>query len=351
MSIRQRSKSLVSRGSALSDVAYQLRVLAQPVEEGVAIPRFADAVAAAGREPLRPSALEVLQVNVGRKCNQSCAHCHVDAGPDRKEMISRAHLEQCVDLVRRQGIPVVDITGGAPELHPDFRWFVVACRDAGARVMHRCNLTIIPSHPRFADLPDFFARHAVEVVASLPYFTQSRTDGQRGEGVFAESIAALRLLNAVGYGEPDSALALQLVYNPSGAFLPGSQASLEEEFRRQLDRRYGIRFNHLYVITNLPISRFLAYLLESGNYADYMAQLVAAFNPDTLGGLMCRNTLSVGWDGHLYDCDFNQMLDLRIGHLDHIDLAALAGRDILVNQHCFGCTAGSGSSCGGALVG
>lgn len=351
MSIKQRTKSLVSRGAALSDMAYQLRVLDTPVPDGQEQTPFAEKLAAIGEWPLQPSGIETFQLNIGKKCNQTCAHCHVDAGPDRTEMMSREDLEQCVHLIREHRFPMVDITGGAPELHPDFRWFVEACREAGARVIDRCNLTIIRSNPRFQNLPQFFARHEVEVVSSLPHFTKLRLDAQRGEGVFDDSIEALKMLNAVGYGQADSGLRLHLVYNPTGAFLPGNQAALEEEFRRQLLRRYDIVFNQLYVITNLPIARFLDYLLQSGNYEAYMQELMAAFNPTTVAGLMCRNTISVGWDGRLYDCDFNQMLGLELGmHIREFDRAALEQREIIVNRHCYGCTAGAGSSCGGAIV-
>jgi radical SAM/Cys-rich protein len=351
MAIKQRAKSLVSRGSALSDMAYQLRVLDTPLFAGQEQIRFEEKLADDGAWPLRPTGIDIFQLNIGKKCNQTCAHCHVDAGPDRTEMMSREDLEQCVHLIREHLFPTVDITGGAPELHPDFRWFVEACREAGAKVIDRCNLTIIRANPRFHDLPDFFARHQVEVVSSMPHFTKLRLDAQRGEGVFEDSIEALRMLNAVGYGQKDSGLQLHLVYNPTGAFLPGSQAVLEEEFRRQLSRRYGIVFNQLYVITNLPIARFLDYLIESDNYEGYMQELIDAYNPATVSGLMCRNTISVGWDGRLYDCDFNQMLGLELGmHIRNFDRAALEQRDIMVNQHCYGCTAGSGSSCGGSIV-
>lgn len=364
MSIHQKSKSLQARGHELAATFVQLQVLNDgALTAEAAIPTFAERLAQAGYPALRPTAPAIFQINIGKKCNQSCAHCHVDAGPDRQEMMSRANLEKCLAILAESPIAVVDITGGAPEMHPDFRWFVAACARLGKKVMNRCNLTIIEANPKYADLPEFFAKQGVHVVSSLPYFSKLRTDAQRGDGVFEDSIKALRRLNAVGYGAADSGLVLDLVYNPSGAFLPGSQTSLEREFKAQLGRRYQIVFNRLLVITNMPISRFLEYLLASNNYAEYMDTLVKAFNPAAIEGLMCRNTISVSWDGYLYDCDFNQMLDLPLElgapvpdqptarpHLDQLDWALLAQRQIVVNQHCYGCTAGAGSSCGGEIA-
>lgn len=267
--------------------------------------------------------------------------------------MSRATFEQCLDVLARYDIPTVDITGGAPELNPHFRWFVEECRRLGKHVMDRCNLTVIVSNKKYHDLPEFFAEHRVEIVSSLPHYSALRTDSQRGEGVFEDSIKALQMLNAAGYGKEGSGLKINLVYNPTGAFLPGNQASLEAEFKRQLKRKYDVDFNNLYAITNMPISRFLEYLLESGNYENYMQTLLDAFNPGAVAGVMCRNTISVSWDGYLYDCDFNQMLDLKVAgksRLKDFDLAALENRDIVLNQHCFGCTAGAGSSCGGQVA-
>ncbi len=354
MGIKQRTKSLRSRGSELSDSFFQLRVLNGQEANTAHLPAFGDRLREHGVHPLLSTEVQILQINVGKRCNQSCAHCHVDAGPDRTEAISRAHLEKCLEILAGSEISTVDLTGGAPEMHPDFRWFVSECRRLGKKVMDRCNLTILVAHEKYADLPSFFAENGVHVVSSLPHYAETRTDGQRGEGVFADSVKALQRLNEVGYGRAGSGLQLDLVYNPSGAFLPSGQAALETEFKRQLERRHGIVFNSLYCIANMPISRFLDYLLESGQYAAYMEKLVAAFNLATVGGLMCRNTLSVGWNGSLYDCDFNQMLGLPIqgapDHLDRFDASKMAGRAIVVNQHCYGCTAGSGSSCGGAVV-
>jgi radical SAM/Cys-rich protein len=357
MSIHQRSKSLASQGNELSGTFIQLEVLNGHHVIEAKFPRFEEKVAALGFDPLTPTGIGIFQINIGKLCNQTCAHCHVDAGPDRKEeLMSKAHLKKCLQIIgATPSIHTVDITGGAPEMNPHFRWFVEQLSQMGKKIIGRCNLTIIVANPKYHDLPEFFARHRVNVVSSLPYFSKSRTDAQRGDGVFEDSIKALKKLNATGYGQIGAGLELDLVYNPSGAFLPGSQVSLEGQFKQQLLRRYGIVFNQLYCITNLPISRFLDYLLQSGNYGDYMQEMVNAFNPTTVPGLMCRNTISVSWDGYLYDCDFNQMLDLKVEpahtrHLDTFDLDALNSRSILLNQHCYGCTAGAGSSCGGSIA-
>lgn len=355
MAIKQKTKSLSVTGNQLSDSFFQLRVLNGKELVDEKFPSFAEKVRDLGYKPFKPTSIDIFQINIGKLCNQTCAHCHVDAGPDRKtENMDRATLEKCLEIITKFKIPTVDITGGAPEMNPHFRWFVEECANVGAKVIDRCNLTIIKANPVYADLPQFLAKHKVHIVSSLPYFTKLRTDNQRGDGVFEDSIAALQELNNVGYGIEGSGLQLDLVFNPSGAFLPGDQASLQAEFKRQLKRRYDIEFNNLFAITNLPISRFLDYLIESGNYESYMTELVDAFNPNTIDGLMCRNTLSVSWDGYIYDCDFNQMLDLKVAansqHIDDFDMDALNGRDIVLNQHCYGCTAGAGSSCGGEIV-
>jgi len=315
---------------------------------------FAAVLASHGLAPLRASGIGVLQINVGKLCNQTCGHCHVDAGPHRREIMTRETAELCVEVLRRCPIPTVDITGGAPELNPAFRWLVEQCTALGRTVMDRCNLTVLLL-PSQAGLAQFLAAHCVEVVGSLPYYLERQTDAQRGAGVFTKSIEALKLLNSLGYGQPDSGLRLNLIYNPVGAYLPPSQHSIENDYRRELGRRHGVVFNSLYTITNMPISRFLDFLLHSGNYQRYMEKLLGAFNPAAVDGLMCRYTLSVGWDGTLYDCDFNQMLDLRTGfgapaHIRDFDVQALERRTIAVGQHCYGCTAGSGSSCGGAIA-
>jgi len=354
MSIKQAGKSLLSRHNPLANTFYQLDILNATDSHMSDFSSFEASLKNAGHPRLVPSTLEILQVNVGKLCNQSCGHCHVDAGPDRTEVMTQPMLQKCLDIISAFSIGTVDITGGAPELNPHFRWFVTECRKLGCRIINRCNLTIIVSNPKFNDLPQFFADHQVQLICSLPHYNKLRTDHQRGEGVFNDSIQAIRMLNEAGYGIEESGLILNLVHNPSGAFLPSDQASLELEFKRQLLRKYGITFNNLYTITNLPVSRFLEFLLESGNYESYMQTLIEAFNPATIENLMCRNTISVSWDGYLYDCDFNQMLDLKVAspvaHLNDFNPAILAERTIVVNQHCYGCTAGAGSSCGGILV-
>jgi radical SAM/Cys-rich protein len=313
---------------------------------------FPRALADASLWPLRPTALEILQLNVGRRCNQTCRHCHVDAGPDRREVMPRAVLEAALAFLERARIPTLDITGGAPELHPDFREIVVRASGLGAHVMHRCNLTAVLL-PNYADIPALLAAHRVEIVASLPYFQGRETDAQRGEGVFDESIESLRRLNALGYGSGNG-LILNLVTNPVGTFLPADQHALERRWKGEMQRRYGIVFDRLYAITNMPVSRFLAFLDERGKLVEYMTQLANAFNPAAAAGVMCRNTLSVGWEGTLYDCDFNQMLELPIHAATRTifdaDATLLAARDIAVGPHCYGCTAGAGSSCGGAVA-
>ena len=314
---------------------------------------FDEAVERMGHGPLRSEEIAIFQINVGKLCNQTCRHCHVDAGPDRRETMTRETMALCLQALETSKIPTVDITGGAPELNPDFRWLVSECRARGRHVIDRCNLTVLEL-PSQRDLAVFLADHEVEVVCSLPHYRAPNTDRQRGEGVYEKSIAALKQLNALGYGHGSPSLRLVLVTNPVGAYLPASQASLEAEWKRELWRLHQIRFDALYCITNMPISRYLEWLIESGNLEGYMERLVSAFNPAAVKGLMCRNTISIGWDGQLYDCDFNQMLDMRVSpgapaHIRDFRLDALEGRPISVGRHCFGCTAGAGSSCGGAV--
>ncbi len=357
MAIKQKGKSLKSQSANLSESFFQLEVLNGKNLVDANHEKFGKRIADLGHSPFLTEELQIFQINIGKLCNQTCAHCHVDAGPDRKEEnMDRATLEKCLKIIGSvPSIHTVDITGGAPEMNAHFRWFVEECTKLGKKVIDRCNLTIIMANPKYHDLPEFLAKHKVQVVSSLPYFSKKRTDSQRGDGVFEDSIAALQKLNAIGYGKEGSGLVLDLVYNPSGAFLPDDQASLQAEFKRQLKRKFDIDFNQLYAITNLPVSRFLDYLIQTENYEDYMRALIEAFNPGTIEGLMCRNTLSVSWDGFLYDCDFNQMLDLKVSskksqHLDDFDLTELTNRPIMVNQHCYGCTAGAGSSCGGEIT-
>ena len=346
-------KSLKVLQHPLSDPLNQLALL-EP-ESDCSLTSFKVRLEESGLFPLKTSAMEVFQINMGKMCNQTCRHCHVDAGPDRKEIMSRQTMQLCLEVLKNTEIKTVDLTGGAPELNPDFRWFVEELKKLGKHIIVRCNLTIILANKRFNDLPEFFKEHQIEVVSSLPSFTQDRTDRQRGDGVFEDSIKALQMLNSVGYGKEGSGLVLNLVYNPAGAFLPPSQIALEKEYKMELSTRYGILFNQLFAITNMPISRYLDYLLTSGNYEKYMDKLIAAFNPEAVKNLMCRNTLSVGWDGYLFDCDFNQMLDLKVSsaqsrHLSEFNVEMLNNRIIVIKQHCYGCTAGAGSSCGGSLA-
>ncbi|GAB2528541.1 arsenosugar biosynthesis radical SAM (seleno)protein ArsS [Spirosoma aerophilum] len=347
-------KSLKASGHQLASTALQLQSLHDEVADTLQLPLFHQKLDEAGLFPLRPVDPVVFQINVGKMCNQVCRHCHVDAGPDRKEIMTRETMQQCLDALAKTAIPTVDLTGGAPEMNPDFRWFVEEIRKLGRHVIVRCNLTIIVANPKYHDLPEFFRQHQVEVVSSLPFYNADKTDRQRGKGVFEDSVKALRMLNAVGYGQPDTGLRLNLVYNPNGAFLPGAQAGLQRQFKRALLDEFGIVFNDLYAITNIPISRYLDYLISSGNYNGYMEKLVNAFNPTAAAGVMCRNTLSVSWDGYLHDCDFNQMLDLKVAssvqHVRQFDLDTLNQRAVVVNQHCYGCTAGAGSSCGGTTA-
>lgn len=315
---------------------------------------FQTRMAEAGLAPLTATGVQVFQINVGKFCNQTCRHCHVDAGPERTEQMSRETAELCIRALAGTDIPTVDITGGAPELNANFRWLVEQARELGRHVMDRCNLSVLLLGPQ-KDLPEFLARHQVEVVASLPYFRPAQTDAQRGDKVFAKSIEALGLLNHLGYGREGSGLVLNLVHNPVGAFLPARQEALQVQFKRELERQHGIVFNHLYTITNMPIGRYLQFLLESGNYEGYMQRLANAFNPAAAAAVMCRHTISIGWDGTLYDCDFNQMLNLPVEsaaprHIRDFDLARLNQRRIVIANHCYGCTAGSGSSCGGATT-
>jgi radical SAM/Cys-rich protein len=340
--------SLLRQGSPLADPARQVEVL----ERGRHRP-FPDALAGSGLWPLRATGIRVLQVNVGKLCNQTCRHCHVDAGPDRTEVMTRETMQLCLDALAKADIPTLDVTGGAPELNPNFRWLVEEARGLGRHVIDRCNLTILLA-PRFEDLPEFLARHRVEVVASLPCYLPANTDRQRGDGVFEKSVAALKRLNAVGYGR-DGGPSLTLVYNPVGPTLPPPQAELEQAYRRELAARYGVTFTRLFTIANMPISRFLDDLLQTGRYDEYLRTLTDAYNPTAAAGVMCRTTLSVNWDGRLSDCDFNQMLGLGLtpglpAHVRDFDAERLASRPIVTGQHCYGCTAGSGSGCQGAIV-
>jgi radical SAM/Cys-rich protein len=300
--------------------------------------------------------LETLQVNVGYKCNQTCVHCHVNAGPNRTEVMPREVADTVLAFLRNSAVKTLDLTGGAPELNPHFRYLVAEARKLGVKVMDRCNLTIL-NEPGHEDLAGFLAAHAVEVVASLPCYLEDNVDRQRGKGVFSGSMTALRRLNALGYGKPGSGLALNLVYNPQGAALPPAQGPLEDAYRAHLRAEYGVEFNRLFTMANMPIARFGSMLISKGQFNAYLTLLQDAYREENLGGVMCRTLLSVDWQGYVYDCDFNQMLELpaRLGTKRRTKLAdlvgrELAGRPIVVADHCFGCTAGQGSSCGGALA-
>ena len=313
--------------------------------------------------PLRHAATRVLQINVGKLCNLTCTHCHVNAGPRRKEIMTRETIDRILGWLETTDIPTVDLTGGAPEMIPDFRYLIERLTTMTPRrhVMDRCNLTIL-LEPSQDGLAEFLAEHRVEIVASMPCYSPANVNAQRGDGVFDASIAALQLLNRLGYGQDPAAerLPLHLVYNPGGAFLPGPQAELEADYKRELKEHFGIVFNKLFTITNLPVSRFASYLRHSGQLADYMRLLIDAFNPGTVNGLMCRDTINVGWRGEVFDCDFNAMLGMqwrggeeegkRPLFLWDLDPATVEGREIQTADHCFGCTAGAGSSCGGALT-
>ena len=350
------TKSLKARQNALSNTQRQLDILSNGLFQDGTLPTFKEKIKAHQLEEIRPKTLQILQINLGYMCNQVCAHCHVDAGPDRKEMMLDQTLEDCLNVMRNNTIETVDLTGGAPEMHPKFRWFVEQIRTQTnvKEIIVRSNLTIIMANKKYHDLPVFFAQHKVHVISSLPFYKRNKTDRQRGSGVFDQSIKALLKLNEVGYGKEHSPLELDLVYNPSGAFLPGDQQALENDFKKALKEDFYIDFNQLFTITNLPISRFLDYLIASENYEEYMHTLVDAFNPVAAENVMCTNTLSVSWEGYLYDCDFNQMLELKLAsdhqHIRDFNLNALEKRKIHLSQHCYGCTAGAGSSCQGSIA-
>ena len=347
--------SLHKRNNALANSKRQLEILSNGIFKTGELPKFADKIAETGQSPLRAKKLEILQINLGYMCNQVCEHCHVDAGPDRKEIMTKATMQQCLEVIKNTEAHTLDLTGGAPEMNPNFRWFVEKASKAGIKdFIVRSNLTIIRANKKYYDLPQFFKTHNVHVVSSMPHWTRGKTDKQRGEGVFDQSIKALQELNAVGYGMPNSNLKLDLVYNPSGAFLPGDQDAMEKDFKKALMDDFNIQFHQLFAITNLPISRFLDYLIASDNYEDYMYALVEAYNPSAVENVMCTNTISISWDGWLYDCDFNQMLDLKVAskvqHISDYNEGLLQNRNIIISQHCYGCTAGAGSSCQGSVI-
>lgn len=342
--------SLKRLNKDFSNANQQIELLNNAVED-----TFAEKLKASNLFPLKSVSVDTFQINLGKMCNQECKHCHVDAGPDRKEIMTKQTMQECLDALDKSSCTTVDLTGGAPEMNPDFRWFVEQLSSKGKKIIVRCNLTIIVANPKYNDLPEFYKKHKVEVVSSLPHFTSRRTDAQRGDGVFDRSIKALKMLNEVGYGIEGSGLTLNLVYNPSGAFLPGDQKELEKEFKSKLTSKFDISFNNLFTITNLPVSRFLDYLVNSGNLDEYFETLVNAYNPVAASEVMCRSLISISWDGLVYDCDFNQMLELEVNvpsgkHIKDFVLENYLDRSIIVNQHCYGCTAGAGSSCGGTTA-
>ncbi len=351
------TRSLHRRHSPLADPQQQLADLnALNLADLPQGGEFAAAIAATGQTALQPAPLEIFQINIGKLCNMTCRHCHVDAGPDRtQENMDRATIDACLQALDQTSAHTVDITGGAPELNPHFRYLVDECVNRGKQVIDRCNLTVLLL-PGREDLPEWLAERGVEVVCSLPHYRQRNTDAQRGDGTYEKSIEALHRLNGAGYGQGDPKRRLTLMTNPVGAFLAGNQGKAEQEWKRGLQRNHGVTFDRLIALNNMPISRYLEWLEASGNLESYMTLLVNAFNPATLDGLMCRNTLSIGWDGRIFDCDFNQMLDLEAQYPDGSPITLqnfrpedFAQRSVVTGRHCYGCTAGSGSSCGGAI--
>jgi radical SAM/Cys-rich protein len=353
----RKTTSLQARREALADPELQIQALENlPLNHLPSTAHFETAVSTVAPQGLRAGPVEILQINLGKLCNMTCRHCHVDAGPDRwREVMDRDTVDACLAALDRSGAHTVDLTGGAPELNPNFRYLVDECVARGKHVIDRCNLTVLLV-PRQSDLPEFFAERGVEVVCSLPHFRRRNTDAQRGDGTFEKSVAALKRLNAVGYGHNDPQRKLTLMVNPVGAVLTGDQCSMERAWRDGLGRNHGVTFDRLIALNNMPIARFLEWLELSGNLQAYMELLVNAFNPGTVSGLMCRNTLSVSWDGRIFDCDFNQMLELesrpksvRPARIGDFDESEYTRRAIVTGRHCFGCTAGAGSSCGGAI--
>jgi radical SAM/Cys-rich protein len=332
------------------DTEEQLRILRSA---GGCLP-FREKIERSSKSPLTSDKIDILQINVGRRCNLSCRHCHVEAGPDRTEIMSRETMSACLAIAKNKEISIIDITGGAPEMNPHLEWFLGETEKLGKRLIVRTNLVILLDSG-YAGFMDAYVKNRVEVVTSLPDYHDERTDRQRGKGVFQRVIQVMKLLNARGYGRTDTGLVLNIVHNPAGTYLPGAQEALEREYKRRLLDEHGVTFNSLFCITNVPIGRYLEYLLESGNFEDYMADICGAYNPAAVDNVMCRTTLSVGWDGTLYDCDFNQMIDLPVNHgapdnIAAFDFEMLRNRPIVIDNHCYGCTAGAGSSCQGVTI-
>ncbi len=347
---KKSKRSLHGQGKLISQSERQLEIL----EETLAYsPSFKETLKKNGYSDLNPSSLEILQINLGYMCNLTCEHCHVDAGPDRKEKMSREVLEECLRVLDDSKAHTVDLTGGAPEMHPDFLWLLEELNKREVEVLVRSNLTILVSNSKYRTYPKIMANYGVTIVASMPCYTSENVDKQRGDGVFDQSIEALQLLNELGFGRENSELCIHLVYNPLGPSLPGDQSKLEADYKRVLKEHFNIEFNDLFCITNLPISRFLNTIHSQGKLESYMHLLVDSFNPSTVKGLMCRNTLSVRWDGTLFDCDFNQMLEMPVAleqsHIRDFKVPDFSQREVVLHQHCYGCTAGVGSSCQGSL--
>lgn len=341
--------SLLKQNSELSSSTFQLKALKSVIK----IP-FAQQLNNNNLFPLKPTVIDTMQINLGKLCNQVCEHCHVDAGPGRTEIMTKETLEHCLSAIKESGIKTVDLTGGAPEMNSNFKWFINELAKLNIQIIVRSNLTIL-TYKKHADLIPFFAENKIVIISSLPCYTKENVDKQRGNGVFSRSIKALLALNKIGYGMANSGLELNLVYNPGGASLPPNQLKLESDYKKQLKSDFNIQFNNLYTITNLPISRFLDYLIKSNKFEDYMNLLIDSYNPNITQNVMCRSMISVGWDGLIYDCDFNQMLGLSVhktasNHIKYFDLKTLNSREIIVGDHCYGCTAGEGSSCQGALT-
>jgi len=346
-------KTLNQLGHPLASPVEQWHVLHNRLPDHVR--PFKDHLAEQKIPQLQRHPLSTLQINVGKVCNQTCTHCHVDAGPDRRESMTYQTARQVIEFLATSEVTTLDITGGAPEMNPNFRFLVQEARRLGKTVIDRCNLTILLAKG-FTDLPEFLAEHQVNIVASLPCYLEENCDAQRGSGVFLKSIAAINQLNQLGYGQPNSNLSLDLVYNPTGLGLPPEQQELEKSYRKELASRFGIQFNQLFTITNMPVSRFLDDLLRQGKYEIYLEKLFTHFNPLTVENLMCRSLLSIDWNGFIFDCDFNQMLDLAITiddrrvHISELKDDLLAAIPVTVGNHCYGCTAGCGSSCSGSLI-
>lgn len=345
--------SLKKSGHELSLPNFQINILENRINGTT---RFKDKLKDIGLYPLKPWEISNFQINLGKMCNQTCNHCHVDAGPDRDEIMTSETMELCLSAMHRGPFKVIDLTGGAPEKNPHFKWFVKRIRKEFPKIeiIVRSNLTIINESEEYFDLPDFFAENRLTVISSLPCYTQENVDNQRGRGVYQRSVDSLLKLNAVGYGKPDSDLKIHLVFNPGGDSLPGSQNKLQQDYKDELWENEKIVFNNLYTITNMPINRFLNYLIRRGKYEEYMQKLVESFNPSAAMTVMCRDTISVDWQGFVYDCDFNQQLELGLQngipkHILDFDFLKFSSREVAIGQHCFGCTAGEGSSCQGAL--